>query len=317
MKSETMWRRGSIMQSIRSRLIISLIKNRHLFKLKFKPDVVDAKTFSVEAFRTQVEKVSSKVHEDINVEVKWIDDIYCEKLVLKDAPEDKIIMYIHGGGFISGSCQSHRVHVSKVVKASKHSAFVFNYRLAPEHPFPAAQEDCVKVYRGLLDSGYLPENIILAGESAGGSLVLATLLAIKQEKIKMPKAAVSISPVVDLRCLAESFKYNAKNDIAPIGSWDLWTQMYIGETDPITPLLSPYFGELDGLPPLYLCVGTYEIHLDDVKSIYEKAKQEGVEVKIKVWERMVHAFPLLSPFFPEAKRALDEIGEFIETNFRH
>ena len=128
--------------------------------------------------------------------------------------------------------------------------------------------------------------------------------------IALPKAAFSISPVTDLRCSAESFSYNAKNDIAPMGSWDIWTKYYIAENDPTLPLLSPQMGNYEGLPPLHICVGTHEIHLDDCINLAKKAKNHGVDVTLRKWHNMVHAFPILSPLFPEAKKAMSEICDF-------
>ena len=128
----------------------------------------------------------------------------------------------------------------------------------------------------------------------------------------MPKAAFSISPVADLRCEADSFRYNAKNDVAPMRSWTVWTNMYISDNDPTNPILSPMFGNFEGLPPLCICVGTHEIHYDDCVNIAEKAKKSGVIVNLMVWEKMIHAFPLLTPIFPEAKKAFEEVCMFIK-----
>ena len=117
--------------------------------------------------------------------------------------------------------------------------------------------------------------------------------------------------MTDLRCLADSFKYNAKKDIAPIGSWVVWPSLYIGDNDPTLPLLSPLMGNYKGLPPLHICVGTHEIHFDDCRNVAAKAKKQGVNVTLSEWPKMVHAFPVLSPLFPEAKNALLEICEFV------
>ena len=126
----------------------------------------------------------------------------------------------------------------------------------------------------------------------------------------MPKAAFSISPVTDLRCLADSFVHNAKNDIAPYGSWTVWTKYYIADNNPTLPLLSPLFGNYDGLLPFHITVGTHEIHLDDCINVAQKAKEQGVDVTLSKWPKMVHAFPILSPLFPEAKQALTDICQF-------
>ncbi len=300
------------MQSLRSRLIIGLIRNRHLFKLRLKPEVID-EGFSVEEFRKEVDEASrkAKMPQDVKVEPTAVENMYAQWLIPKGAPEGKVILYIHGGGFISGSCLTHRGHVAKFVLGSQRKALLFDYRLAPEHPYPAAVEDCVTAYRWLLQEGYLPSDIIICGESAGGTLTLATLIALRDQEIPLPSGGVSISPVTDLTCTADSFVTNFKKDIAPLNSWSVWTQYYIADNDPALPWLSPQKAELSGLPPILLCVGSYEIHLDDTVNFAKKAEAQGTEIKLMVWEGMVHAFPILSPLFPEAKKAMMDICTFI------
>ena len=306
------------LQSIRSKIFIWLIKNRHLFKMKLKAEVVDD-SFSVIKFREDVDKATAKMKMpiDVSTEKIRINDIQAEWIIPERPLEGKVLLYIHGGGFISGSCQTHRMHVAKFAKGAQLKSLVFDYRLAPEHPFPAGLEDCVDVYKWLLEQGYKDSDIIVGGESAGGTLTLSLLLALKEKGIDLPKAAFSISPVTDLRCLADSFSYNAKNDIAPIGSWNVWTKYYIDRNDPTLPLLSPQMGNYEGLPPLLICVGTHEIHLDDCINVAKKAEEHGVDVKLSVWPKMVHAFPILSPLFPEAKQAMSDICEFAVNQFEH
>lgn len=303
------------MQSVRSRILIWLIKNRHLFKMKLKPEVVDA-SFSVAKFREDIDKVTArmKLPKGITTKKQTIDTIEAEWIIPEKFTEGKMLLYIHGGGFISGSCQTHRMHVAKFALGSQLKSLVFDYRLAPEHPFPAALDDCVTVYHWLLEKGYKPEDIVIGGESAGGTLSLSLLLALKEQGIALPKAAFSISPVTDLRCLADSFNYNAGKDIAPIGSWDVWTKLYIADNDPTLPLLSPMMGDYTGLPPMLICVGTHEIHLDDCVNVARKAREQGVKVVLSKWDKMIHAFPILSPLFPEAKKAMAEICEFIKSH---
>ena len=302
------------MQSMKSKIMISIIRNRHLFKLKLKPEVVD-ENFDVEKFREDIDKTSDKLNKvpgDIKVESLKIDDMYSELIIPEGANQDKIVMYIHGGGFISGSCHTHRMHVIKFAKVCGAKMLLFDYRLAPEHPFPSAVEDCISAYNWLLSEGNKPSNIIVMGESAGGTLTLSTLVALKDKGIEFPAAAVSISPITDLTCQADSFKTNAKKDIAPMGSWTTWTGYYIADNDPHDSWLSPLMADLTGLPPIMIHVGTHEIHLDDARNFGIKADKSGVKVTLRIWEGMVHAFPLLSPLFPEAKNAMHEIGTYIK-----
>jgi len=301
------------MQSIRSKLIIGLVRNRHLFKGQFKRPVVD-ETFSVEEFRLNIDRTSESVNRRLKqakITALDINGLYAEWIDTEDTMESKVILYIHGGGFISGSCHTHRGHVLKFVKRSGVKALLFDYRLAPEHPFPAALDDCVIAYRWLLDQGVQPGDIIVAGESAGGTLTLSTLQKIKSLGLPQPAGAVSISPVTDLRCLADSFERNAKKDIAPYNSWMVWTGLYIANTAPTNPDLSPQFGDVHGLAPLYLCVGTHEIHHDDTVAFHEKIQKYDGSSELHVYKNMVHAFPILAPMFPEATKALNDICLFI------
>lgn len=300
------------MQSIRSKLIIGLVKRRHLFRLKLKPEVVDD-NFSVKDFRDRIDRASArmKLPDGVRVEPVKTGEMYAEWIIPEIPLKEKVLLYIHGGGFISGSCVTHRAHVAKFATGSQLKSLLFDYRIAPEHPFPAAVDDCVVAYRWLLEKGYKPENIIVGGESAGATLTLSLLLALKQQNILLPRAAFSISPVTDLSCRAASFSYNAKNDVAPMGSWTVWTRMYTNGNDLKNPLLSPVFGDYTGLPPIYICVGTHEIHYDDCVNVAGVARRHGVDVTLKEWPRMIHAFPLLSPLFPEAVKALDDIIRFI------
>ncbi len=306
------------MQSIRSKLVIGLIKNRHLFTLKLKPEVID-ENFSVDEFRENIDKASAKVKLPKYISSKKIsiEGLNAEWIIPENSQREKVLLYIHGGGFISGSCLTHRMHVAKFAKKCQLKSLVFDYRLAPEYPFPAALDDCMLAYKWLLNQGVEAGNIIVGGESAGATLTLSLLLSLKKNNIKQPKAAFSISPVTDLRCKADSFKYNAKNDVAPMNSWSIWTNLYIADNDPTNPLLSPQFGNFEGIPPLYICVGTHEIHFDDCVKISEIAKKFGVDVTLRTWDKMIHAFPLLSPLFPEAKKALEEICGFVKHNTKN
>lgn len=303
------------MQSFRSKIVIGLVKNRHLFKLKLKPEVVD-ENFSVEKFRESIDRVSARIKlpKDIAAQKFILDGMQAEWIIPNNTLKNKVLLYIHGGGFISGSCLTHRMHVAKFAKGCGLKSLVFDYRLAPEYPFPAAVNDCVTAYKWLLDEGYEAKNIIVGGESAGATLTLSLLLALKEKNIVLPKAAFSISPITDLSCSAKSFEYNAKNDVAPMGSWTVWTNLYIANTDTRNPILSPQFGNYKGCPPLYICVGTHEIHFDDCVNVAQVIEGYGVDVTFRKWERMIHAFPLLSPLFPEAKMAIEEIFKFVNSH---
>jgi len=300
------------MQSIRSKIFIWLIRNRHLFELKLKPEIID-KNFSVEKFREGADKATArlKMPQGVTAQKLNINNMYAEWIIPENPKDKKVLLYIHGGGFISGSCNTHRTHVAKFAKGTNLKSLLFDYRLAPEYPFPAAGDDCIEAYQWLLEQNHKPKDIVVGGESAGGTLTLSLLLSLKEKRIPFPKAAFSISPVTDIRYKADSIFYNAKKDITPTGDWNYWMNHYIADNDPANPLLSPLFGNYEGLPPIHICVGTHEIHYDDCINVAVKAKEHGVNVILAEWKNMVHAFPIMSPLFPEAKQALMEICKFI------
>ncbi len=303
------------MVSFRAKILIALVRNRHWFKFKLRPEVVD-EGFSVEAFRAEVDRATAKMKlpKGVTTRKEQIGSLAAEWLLPEAPRAKKVLLYVHGGGFISGSCHTHRPHVAKFAMQAQVASLLFDYRLEPEHPFPAAVEDCVAAFRWLLAQGHDPQDIVVGGESAGATLTLSLLLALQQEGVALPKAAFAISPVTDLRCEAESFRSNAPRDIAPLGSWGTWTGYYMGDNDPMQPLLSPLFGDYTGLPPLHITVGTHEIHLDDCDAVAARASACGVEVVLRRWEGMVHAFPLFTPLFPEAKAAFAEIIAFIDAH---
>lgn len=223
-----------------------------------------------------------------------------------------MIFYIHGGGYVSGSCSDHRSFVSKFASFTGVSNLIFEYRLAPEHKYPAAVEDSVKVYKWLLASGFKPENIIIAGESAGGGLTLATLLYLKDKNIPLPKAGVAISPWTDLSCQGQSYKTKNKVSPAPLNSWHVFAQHYAGEASITNPYISPLFGDLKGLPPLFINAGMDDELFDDGRAFAEKARAAGVDITFRAGEKMLHCYPLLAPMFPEATEAMNEITAFIK-----
>jgi len=201
--------------------------------------------------------------------------------------------------------------VAKIAKGSGIRILVFDHRLAPEEPFPAALDDAVNAYSWLLNQGISPSNIMIIGESAGGGLCLATLLALRDQDIPLPEAAVAISPWTDLALTGDSYKTKLEESIDPPGMSMVCSKYYVGENDPRHPWISPLYGDLHGLPPLFICVGTYETMLDDSLRFSEKAKTSGVDATLRVWDAMIHCFPLMAPLFPEATQALDEICLFI------
>lgn len=293
-----------------------MIRNSYLFRGKLKKETFDMNT-SIEKFREDCEKGAAryaKIPEGIQVKEQTIEGIKSELLIPAGAPPEKVILYVHGGGYVSGSCSDHRGFVSKFAKFTEITNLVFEYRLAPEHPFPAALDDSVQIYKWLLSGGYKPENIVIAGESAGGGLCLATLLALKNRKIQMPSAAVAISPWTDLTCSGDSYKTKNRFSPAPINSWHVFSKHYCANTPAVTPFISPLFGELKGLPPLFINSGVNDELFDDGEKFSQTAREAGVDVIFVAGTGMVHCYPLLAPMFPEATEAMNEIVDFVKNH---
>jgi monoterpene epsilon-lactone hydrolase len=308
------------MPSLRSRLIYLAMRNMHLLRFRLRRESWDWNT-SIPEFRQRCEKtnrVLAKLPEGIEVSPVKIEGLpeglSAEWIRPAQAPRDKVILYTHGGGYVSGSCQDHRSMVAKLVNGSGVSALLFEYRLAPEHPFPAALEDTLTAYNWLLVQGISPEHILIAGESAGGGLCLATLLALRDKKMPLPAGGVALSPMTDLKLTGESYRTKARVCLSPPGMATVCSKYYIGENDAGLPWISPLYGDLNGLPPLLIYVGGYETLLDDATRFAEKAKAAGVEVTLRVEEGMMHCFPLLAPLFPEATQAMHEICSYIRTH---
>ncbi|MEZ7890619.1 MAG: alpha/beta hydrolase [Candidatus Wallbacteria bacterium] len=304
------------MQSLKSRFFNFMIRNRHLFEFKLKRESFDFDS-SIEEFREKCEKGAakySKIPDGVKIIKESAAGINSEWIIPDGADNDKTIFYVHGGGYVSGSCSDHRGFISKFADFCKIPTFIYEYRLAPENPFPAAIDDSVKAYEWLLSGGKKPENILVAGESAGGGLALALLLALRERKIAFPKAVVAISPWTDLSCSGESYKTKNKISGSLYNSWNVFSKYYAGDTDVKNPLVSPLYGDLHGLPPIFINSGEADELFDDGKSFYLKAKAAGVDVYFREGAGMLHCYPLLSPFFPEATEAMNEIRDFIRNH---
>ena len=308
------------MPSLKSRLLVFMMKHHHLLRFRLKREKIDWNDSAVIVrFRQECEKGArrfGKMPAGIEVSPITIHGMNAEWILPAGATKDKVIFFVHGGGYVSGSCSDHRIHVAKFVQGSGVAALLFEYRLAPEHPFPAALDDSVAAYRWLLAQGVSPAHIVFAGDSAGGGLCLATLLALKDQGIPLPAAAVAISPWTDLKCTGESYLTNAKRCLSPAGTWTAFSKHYVGGHDPRSPWISPLYGDLYGLPPILIHVGGDEILRDDSIRFAEKAEAAGVDVTLRVGEGMFHCFPVCAPMFPEATQAMEEICTFIKTRLR-
>jgi acetyl esterase/lipase len=225
---------------------------------------------------------------------------------------ERVILYLHGGAYNAGSTRSHRALAANIAYAAHARALTIDYRLAPEHPYPAALVDAFSAYKWLLESGIRPEQITVTGDSAGGGLTIALLVALRDRKISMPAAAVILSPWTDLATSGESWQENAKLDYLIHGTkLKEAARLYLKDTSPQTPLASPVYANLEGLPPLLIQVGSDEVLLSDSQRLAEHARLSGVDVTLEVWEGMQHVWHFAANFVPEARQAVEKIGEFI------
>jgi monoterpene epsilon-lactone hydrolase len=251
---------------------------------------------------------------DVKVEVVSTPDCPAEWLTPPGARTDAAVLYLHGGGYVIGSPRSHRHLAAGIARAAGTRALLLDYRLAPEHPFPAALEDAVAAYRWLLHQGIAPDRVVVAGDSAGGGLTMSTLVALRDRGWPRPAGGVCISPWVDLTNSAAS--YETKAAVDPIVTRDgiaSMAQAYIGAGDPKQPLVSPLYADLRDLPPLLVQVGSDEVLLDDAVGLGARARAAGVEVVVEEWPAMIHVWHWFLPMLDEAERAIAAIGSFVRS----
>ncbi len=226
---------------------------------------------------------------------------------------DPTLVYLHGGGYRMGSAVAWRAYGSQLASACGARVVLVDYRLAPEHPFPAAVEDAVAAYRWVLGGGTPPSRVVVAGDSAGGGLAAAVLLAARRHGLPMPAGVVCLSPWADLTNTAASFETRATTDqLFSRTAADEAAGLYLADADPADPLASPVFGDWAGLPPVLIQVGDTEVLLDDARHLADTARKAGVEVEHRVYPDMPHVWQLSFPAFPEAVQAVEEIGGFIQ-----
>jgi epsilon-lactone hydrolase len=251
---------------------------------------------------------------DVKVEVVTAPQRPAEWLTPPAVHTDAVVLYLHGGGYVIGSPRSHRHLAAAIARAAGTRALLLDYRLAPEHPFPAALEDAVAAYEWLLHAGIAPVRVVIAGDSAGGGLTMATLITLRDRGLPRPAAGVCISPWVDLTNSAAS--YTTKAAVDPIVTLDgiaQLTQAYIGTGDPKQPLVSPLYADLRHLPPLLIHVGSDEVLLDDAVGLAARARGAGVDVTLGEWPQMIHVWHWFLSMLDEADRAIAEIGAFVKT----
>lgn len=246
-------------------------------------------------------------HENVSaggVPAEWVG--------VPESRPDRAVLYLHGGGYVIGSPNTHRELASRIARATRARALVIDYRLAPEHPFPAALEDALAAYRWLVGTGVRPERIVVAGDSAGGGLTLATLLALRDAGGPLPAAGVCMSPWTDLEATGASAQPGGADDPLIDIPGLLEMGKHYAAANLRHPHAAPLHASYRGLPPLLIQVGTREILLDDSKRVAAKAKEAGVDVTIEAWDGLIHVWQLFGPNVPEAQQAVARIGEFAQ-----
>ncbi|MFZ4629172.1 MAG: alpha/beta hydrolase [Blastocatellia bacterium] len=256
---------------------------------------------------------------DVRREPTEIRGVAGEWLIPEGHSGNEVILYLHGGGYLFGSPASHRNLTMHLARTARRRVLALDYRLAPENPYPAALEDALAGYRALLeDEGITPERIAIGGDSAGGGLALATMLAAREAGLPLPGAAFLYSPWTDLAGTGDSLVRNEASDALISGKEvHRMSKLYFGGASPRDPFVSPLYGKFHGLPPTLIHVSDNEVLLDDALRLADRAREDGVEVDLRVRERLIHAWPVFVSFrLPEAFETVRETANFLEATRR-
>jgi acetyl esterase/lipase len=267
-----------------------------------------------------IEKQTEKnpIPEDVKIEQVDANGVPAEWQIVPGTNDEKVILYLHGGGMVLLSPKTHRALTIEIANQVKMRVLSVDYRLAPEYSHPAPLEDCVKAYKWLLSQGIKAENIVIAGDSAGGNLTLTSLIKLRDEGIPLPAGAIALSPATDFTGDSKTFYENAKTDpiLADIGVF-WWTTAFLAGANPSDPLISPLFADLKGLPPILIQVSSSEMLYDHSTRFIERAKVAGVDITLQEWRDTIHVFQFFGlRDLPEAKEGLIKIGEFIQNLFK-
>ena len=279
---------------------------------------IDIANAPVDKMRKRLDQLGrlSRPARHVAIEEKSIAGLHAEWYRPPQPKPGKLLLYLHGGAYTLGSCDSHRKLVTHMANEGRIEAVMPEYRLAPEHPFPAGLDDAIAVYKELLQSGYSASDIVISGDSAGGGLSVAMMLQLRHEGLPLPGTAVLISPFLDMSASGETMKTRADRD-----PWfrpdevEVVARYYCPNEDLRNPLLSPVFANVAALPPTLIHVGDDEILLSDSTRFADKLKTAGIDVEIEVFPEMWHVFQLFVGKMPESKAAVKKIGAFIQGRF--
>jgi epsilon-lactone hydrolase len=241
-----------------------------------------------------------------------LDHIDCEWIIPKKANHNKVFLFLHGGGYAMGSKQTHRALLGEIVRQAGFCGLIPEYRLAPEFPFPSAVEDALRCYEWLLETGHSPKDIVIGGDSAGGGLAVATLLAARDKGLPMPSAQILIAPWVDLTVSQPSIFQNVhKSPMLYLREMKAWARNYAGDAGTKHPLVSPIFADLTGLPPMLMQLSDDEVLVDEDTLLAENARNAGVKVEFEVWHEMIHVWHIYWRYLDQARDAIKSIVRFV------
>jgi monoterpene epsilon-lactone hydrolase len=287
-------------------------------RLTFKPFMDEA--LDIESTRARGEALTSSqmpAPKDVQISEINLGGIATERLFPQAAPPNVAMLYLHGGGWNSGSAHVVRPITWRLAKQTGITIYAINYRLAPEHPYPGGLDDCMQAYLALLEQGIPATSIVVAGDSAGGDLTLALALRLKSENQPLPVALLCLSPNTDLTLSGDSIKTNIDSDVLITPKFlETIAATYSPQGDLTNPFISPLYGDVSGLPPTYLLVSEAELLLDDSTRMAEKMKVAGVEVTLDIWPELWHDWLVFSDQVPEGEQAIEKIAAFISNHIK-
>jgi len=264
------------------------------------------------AMEVMILQRNALIPKDIKFERIDANGVPCDWVTCPNCEENKVLLWLFGGGYVMGTLETRKNFPFLIGREGKIRSLLVGYRIAPEHPFPAALDDAVIAYRWLTSTGILPNNIIIGGASAGGGLAVALLLKLRDLNLSLPAGAVLLSPWTDLTCTGDSWDINAEYEAGVPKEFLVWMgKAYLKDEDPKNPLASPLYGNLENLPPMLIHAGNCERLRDDSTKLAERAKSAGVDVELKVWDDMLHVFQQFYDFLPESNQSIEEIGQYI------
>ncbi|MCE9566735.1 MAG: alpha/beta hydrolase fold domain-containing protein [Planctomycetes bacterium] len=286
----------------------------YLEKLRKNRTPFGTNEFNLEALRKGMGSRREPTIKDVKLIKVKVGEVPCEWVLAPGADPDVRLLYIHGGGFVSGSGGFYLAQAAHISAAAKCAVLLPDYRLAPEHRFPAGLDDCVQAHKWIVANGPAGAGTaratFIAGDSAGGNLTLTTLLALRDRKLTLPAAGIAISPCTDFTLTSDSLK-TVSDPIISAKTMPVFRDHYLGKTDPKEPLASPVFGDYRGLPPILIQCGEHEMLRDDSIRAAKKARADGASVKLEVWPGMFHVFQSHEPLLPDAREAIDHMAEFM------